>query len=73
MLLKMFEFEIETVSYRMYLVMKIKENKSSILREVRYYVIIIMKYANIRRKQYGIPTTRFKSEKDQKLLSNKPW
>lgn len=25
MLLKMFEFEIETVSYRMYLVMKIKE------------------------------------------------
>ena len=55
----MFEFEIETVSYRMYLVMKIKKTNLVFLREVRYYVIIIMKYANIR-KQYGIPTTRFK-------------
>ena len=57
----MFEFEIETVSYRMYLVMKNKKKTNLVfLREVRYYVIIIMKYANIRRKQYGIPTTRFK-------------
>ena len=27
-----------------------------------------MKYANIRRKQYGIPTTRFKSEKGPKAV-----